>query len=1090
MKQKNLIFLPKGKWTRMLSSLVLLMVLMTGMALAQRKPITGNVTDQTGAPVPGVTVIVKGTTIGTVTDFDGKYTISVPADAKILNFSFVGMVSQDIEIAGKSTISAVMQSEVVGVEEVVVVGYGTQQKKTLTGAVSTVGNDELRAATSSNAASRMQGRVAGVTITTDNSPGGDATVRVRGVGSVNNNDPLYIIDGVPSAGGMNSINSNDIETMTVLKDASSSAIYGVRAANGVILITTKRGTTGKSKLTFDARYGVQKNINQLDLMNTQQYGEMTWMEFTNAGLKQFQDDGTPTPLWTNQQYGSGATPVIPDYIIPTGKVGSVDESAYSYPNPYNGITKANKIGTNWYDIIFHPAPIQEYNLALSGGSDKGNYAFSAGYMKQDGVLKMTDYERYSLRSNADAKIGDWLQVGESLGATYSDRVLGFTNNDEGNPISQAYRMQPIVPVYDIQGNFAGTQAKGTGNGANPLANLVRNKDDYQRDLRITANGYAQVNFLKDFSLKTLVGVDFISSRIQDRNLRNPEFAEAIAADALTQTFNGTFQWNWANTLNFKKKIADDHNLNILVGSEAVNFRYERLVGSRSTYAFTNTDYMILDAGEADQASSGYFDEAKTWSYFGRLNYDYKGKYLLEGVIRRDASSRFNKANRWGTFPAFSLGWRVTEEAFMKDVTWINDLKLRAGWGKTGNDNVGGYYNSYSTYRANIGESFYSMSGSNSKTDAGFHKYKLGNPDARWEANATTNLGLDATFLGKRLEVNIDVYNKKTTDMLYNQQLPATWGYLVLPAVNIGEMKNTGLDVLLTYHGKVGNDFKYDIRGNISHYKNEVVKLNTNPNEKLYGTSLRQNIYTVSMAGEPISSFYGYIVDGIFNTAAEVAAYPKYNPDEAGKDSYSKPGRFKYRDVSGPEGVPDGKITSDDRTVIGSPHPDFTYGLNINLAYKNWDMSMFFQGSQGNKLINYVRRWTEFNNFSGNRDVKRLTESWTAERYANGSKITLPIAILDDAVMQSPSSFFVEDGSYLRMKDLQIGYTLPASLLSKLKIERCRVYVQATNLFTITGYSGLDPEIRNTETNADRIMGVDEGCYPTSRIFMVGLNLNL
>jgi TonB-linked SusC/RagA family outer membrane protein len=1085
MKQKNLIFLPKGKWTRILLSMVLLMVLLTGMASAQQKSIAGAVTDETGAPVPGVTVLVKGTTVGTVTDFDGKYTLTAPSEAKILLFAYVGMKPQEIEIAGKTKIDVVMKAEVVGVDEVVVVGYGTQQKKTLTGAVSTVNNEDLRSSTSSNAASRMQGRVAGVTITTDNSPGGDATVRVRGVGSVNNNDPLYIIDGVPSAGGMTSLNSNDIETMTVLKDASSSAIYGVRAANGVILITTKRGSAGKSKLTFDVRYGVQKNINQLSLMNTQQYGDMTWLEFKNAGLKQG-DAG-----WGSQQYGSGATPVIPDYIIPTGKVGTVDESLYNYdPNNYNGITKANKVGTNWYDVIFHPAPIQEYNLAMSGGSDKGNYAFSAGYLKQDGVLRYTDYERYSLRSNADAKIGDWLQIGESLGATYSDRVLGFTNNDEGNPISQAYRMQPIIPVYDIKGNFAGTQAKGTGNGANPLANLVRNKDDYQRDLRITANGYAQATFLKDFSFKTLVGVDYVSSRIQDRTLRNPEFSEAIAADALSQTYNGTFQWNWANTLNFKKKIADDHNLNVLIGSEAVSYRFDQLIGSRSTYAFTSTNYMVLNAGEADQASSGYFDESKTWSYFGRLNYDYKGKYLVEGVIRRDASSRFNRANRWGTFPAFSLGWRVSEEAFMKDVTWINDLKLRAGWGKTGNDNVGGYYNSFSTYRASIDESFYSISGSPSSTTAGFHKYALGNPDARWEANATTNVGVDASFLDKRLEVNIDVYNKKTTDMLYNQQLPGTWGYLVLPAVNIGEMKNTGIDVLLTYHGKVGNDFKYDIRGNLSHYKNEVVKLNDNPNEKLYGTQLRQQSYTVSMEGQPISSFYGYVVDGIYNTAAEVTAGPKYMPDANGNDTYSKPGVFKYKDISGPAGVPDGKITSDDRTVIGSPHPDFTYGLNINLSYKNWDMSMFFQGSQGNKLINYVNRWTQFNNFSGNRDVKRLTESWTADRYANGSKITLPIAILDDAVMQSPSSFFVEDGSYLRMKDLQIGYTLPASLLSKLKVERCRVYVQATNLFTITGYSGLDPEIRNTETNADRIMGVDEGCYPTSRIFMVGININL
>ncbi|HZK95376.1 MAG TPA: TonB-dependent receptor [Prolixibacteraceae bacterium] len=1079
MKQKNLIFLPNGNWTRMLSSLVLLMVLMTGMAFAQKKAITGAVTDQTGSPIPGVTVIVKGTSIGVVTDFDGKYTLSVPADAKVLNFSFVGMVPQDIEIAGKTTINTMMKSDVVGVEEVVVVGYGTQQKKTLTGAVATVGDSELRGTPSANAASRMQGRVAGVTITTDNSPGGDATVRVRGIGSVNNNDPLYIIDGVPSAGGMTSLNSNDIETMTVLKDASSSAIYGVRAANGVIIVTTKRGSAGKTKISFDARYGIQSNTNQLKLMNTQQYGDMTWLEFTNAGLKQG-DAG-----WTSQQYGSGATPVIPDYIFPTGVSGTIDESKYSYPSPYNGITKANKTGTNWSNEIFHPAPIQEYNLAMSGGSEKGNYAFSAGYMKQDGVLKMTDYERFSLRSNADAKIGDWLQVGESIGATYSDRVLGFTNNDEGNPISQLYRMQPIVPVYDIKGNFAGTQAKGTGNGANPLANLVRNKDDYQRDLRILGTAYAQVDFMKNFSLKTLFGADYISSRIQDRNLRNPEFAEAIAADALSQTYNGTLQWNWSNTLNFKKKFADVHNVNVLVGSEAVSYNYDNLVGSRSTYAFTNTDYMILNSGEASQASSGYFDESKTFSYFGRLNYDYKGKYLLEGVVRRDASSRFNKANRWGTFPAFSAGWRVSEEAFMQNVTWINDLKLRAGWGKTGNDNVGGYYNSYSTYRASVDESFYSMSGSAAKTDAGFHKYKLGNPDGKWEANATTNLGIDATFLGKSLEVNLDLYQKVTTDMLYNQQLPSTWGYLVLPAVNIGEMKNTGLDLMVTYHGKVGNDFKFDVRGNISHYKNEVVKLNTNPNEKLYGPQLRQIDYTVSMAGQPISSFYGYVVEGIFNTPAEVAAHPKYNPDINGNDSYSKPGVFMYKDVNG-----DGKITSDDRTIIGSPHPDFTYGLNIDFAYKNFDMTMFFQGSQGNDLINYVNRWTKFNNFSGNRDVTRLTESWTAERYANGSKITMPMAILDDAVMQQNSTFFVEDGSYLRMKNLQIGYSLPAALTSRLKIDHLRIYVQATNLFTITKYSGLDPEIRMTQSNADRGMGIDEGVYPTSQIFMVGINLNL
>ncbi len=820
-------------------------------------------------------------------------------------------------------------------------------------------------------------------------------------------------------------------------------------------------------------------------MNTQQYGDMLWMEAKNIGLTQGQNG------WGNSQYGYGATPVIPDYIIPEGKMaGEVDENLYSYPSPYYGITRANKIGTNWYDEIFEAAPLQEYNVGLSGGSEKGGYAFSIGYMNQDGVVKLTDFERFSLRSNADAKIGDWLEIGESLGATYSDRTLGFTNNDEGNPISQAYRMQPIIPVYDIRGNYAGTQAKTTGNGENALAMLNRNKDDYNHDLRILANVYSQFNFTKELNFKTLIGVDFTSNRVQDRFLKNPEFSEAKPADILTQTHNGSLQWNWSNVLNYRKKIAEVHNLNVLVGSEAVSYFYETFNGSRSTYAFVNTDYMVLDSGESDQTAGGYFDESKTWSYFGRVNYDYMGKYLLEGVIRRDASSRFSKDNRWGTFPAFSAGWRISEEAFMDNINWLNDLKLRAGWGKTGNDNVGGYYNSYSTYRANNTESFYAITGSNSKTDAGFHKYKLGNPNGKWEANATTNIGFDATLLDSRFEINFDWYKKITTDMLYNQSLPATWGRLVLPAVNVGEMHNTGIDMMLTYHGKVGKDFSFDVRGNLSHYKNEIVKLNDNPNEKLWGTQLRQNDYTVSMAGQPISSFYGYVVEGFFNTAAEVAAHPKFNPDAAGNDTYSRPGVFKYKDVSGPNGVPDGKITVDDRTIIGNPHPDFTYGLNINMQYKDWDMTMFFQGSQGNDLINYVNRWTLFNNFSGNRDVKRLTESWTAERYANGSKITVPIAIRDDANMQKNSSFFIEDGSYLRMKDLQIGYSLPSTMTSRLKIDRLRVYLQATNLFTITDYSGLDPELQNPDSNSDRNMGIDEGIYPTSRIFMIGLNLNL
>lgn len=1056
--------------------------------------LTGVVTGSDGTPIPGVSIVFEGTTTGTITDLDGQFKLVVPQAASTLIVSYIGMRTQQITIGNQSSLRIVMQEDVIGVDEVVVVGYGTQQKRTLTGAVSTVGETELRSVPAASAASKLQGRVAGVTITNDNTPGGEATVRVRGIGSVNNNDPLYIIDGVPTSGGLSKINPNDIESMSVLKDASSSAIYGVRAANGVIIVTTKRGKAGKPRLSFDARYGIQRTANSLDLLNTQEYGELLWLESKNIGLKQG-DNG-----WGNSQYGFGATPVIPDYIIPEGKkAGEVDESAYSYPSPYNGITKANKEGTDWYDEIFDAAPIQEYNLSVSGGTDKGSYAFSGGYMNQEGVVIHTGFERFSLRSNADTKITKWLEIGESLGVSYTDRTGQGTNNDEGNPVSQAYRMQPIIPVYDIQGNFAGTQAKTTGNGANPVAELYRNKDDYYRDLRVLGNAYAQINISPALNVRSLIGADYTSTRRMDRFLANPEFSEAKPADILDQFYYGTFQYNWINTLNYKKTINNVHNFTVLFGSEAVKWNYDWFQGRRSTFASTDLDYMVLDSGEKDQAANGSFDEWSTFSYFGRLNYDYMGKYLLEAVVRRDGSSRFSSDNRWGTFPAFSVGWRISEEAFMSNVNWLDNLKLRFGWGKNGNDNVGGYYNAYSTYRVFNGESYYSITGANSSTTAGIHKYKLGNPDGKWEANVTTNFGVDATMFNSKLEVNLDIYSRKTTDMLYNQSLPYTYGRLVLPAVNIGEMKNNGFDLMLSYHEKIGRDLNMTVRANISHYKNEIVKLNNNPDEILYGPELRQNVYTASMTGYPISSFYGYVVEGyftpdMFNVVTvdgkekyrlKDNAHAPYGTKIPAEDTYSQPGVFMYKDISG-----DGQITADDRQVIGNPHPDFTYGININLEYKNWDMTMFFQGSQGNDLINYVNRWIMFNNFSGNRGKDRLYESWTAERYANGDKISQPIAIRDDANMQKNSSFFIEDGSYFRMKDLQIGYTLPSTMFRKAGISSLRLYVQATNLFTITKYSGLDPELSNPDNNPDRLIGVDEGVYPTSQMFMFGINLNL
>lgn len=1075
--ETNLIQTKKSPVILLLKLFMVVFLLLSQISVsAQQKSISGTVMGEDKATLPGVSVSVKGTTLGTLTDSNGKFSLPVPETAKTLVFSFIGMLPKEVVIDNRAAYEVTLLQSTVGLDEVVIVGYGTQKKASLTGAVSSVNEEDLRTSVDANIASRLQGHVAGVTITTDHSPGGSASVRIRGVGSINNNDPLYIIDGVPVSGGLNQINPNDILTMSVLKDASSSAIYGSRAANGVIIVTTNRGTSGKTKMNFYARTGVQRATNKLNLLNTQEMGDLLWLEFKNQGLVPGQVG------WGDLQYGYGATPVIPDYILPTaGMEGSVDESTYTYPSPYNAITRANKIGTDWYKEVYTVAPLQEYNVSVTGGNEKSTYSISAGYMNQKGIVIYTGFDRYSLRSNVDTKITDWLQIGESIGVSYTDRV-GMTNNDEYSPVAMVHRTPPIVPVYDIMGNFAGSKIAATGNFQNPVATLYRGKDNHGKQSRILGNVFAQVNITKNLTFKSLLGVDFNNSRSVSRNLINPEYVQASSVSSLGQSYNEIFQYNWSNTLNFKKTIAANHNLNVLIGTEAVDNNSEFLNAGRSTYAYENLDYMVLDAGETNMTNSGSFDRWALFSYFGRLNYDFAGKYLLEATIRRDGSSRFVGGNRWGTFPAFSAGWRVSEESFMKDLAWLNDLKLRAGWGQNGNDNVGNY-NAYTTYRSNGNESYYNIAGaSRTSSAAGFHQYRLGNPLGQWEATSTTNFGVDVTLFNNKFEANLDIYNRTTSGMLYPDSRPATWGTLIFPSVNIGQMRNSGFDLILSYRYEIGEDFSFNIKTNFSHYKNEIIKLNSNPNEIRYGSSLREEVYTATKVGEPISSFYGYVVEGIFNTPEDVSAWPKYNPDINGADSYSKPGVFKYKDVNG-----DGKITADDRTFIGSPHPDLSYGINMELQYKNWSVVMFFQGVYGNDLTNYVNRWTLFKQFEGNRKSERLYESWTAERYASGAKITMPIATNNDAIMQKQSSFFIEDGSYFRMKALQIAYVLPANITSRLKIARLQCFVEVSNLFTITKYSGLDPEVPFINTTT---MGIDQGIYPTSQNIMFGIKLDI
>lgn len=1039
--------------------------------------VRGKVTDAKGTPLTGVTVKLKGATIGASTDVQGEYLIKLPDDKGVLVFNYLGYSSMEVDINGKSSINVELEEDNQQLDEVVVVAYGTQKKASVTGAVASIGTEQLNAIAVGDATSRLQGRIAGVTVTGNNIPGGTATVRVRGYGSLGNNNPLYVIDGIPRT-NMDNINPNDIESITVLKDASSSAIYGSRAANGVIVVTTISGKEGLPRLSFDVRLGMQDKTNSPDLMNSEEIGLNLWQQFKNRGLVQ---GGTG---WGNVQYGNGAVPVVPDYIFPAGKMaGQVDESTYNWPVPYNAITKANKGETDWYEAIFSPAPMEDYNLSISGGNAGSNYSVSAGYMNQKGIINYkgdaingpthNGFKRYSLRSNTDLRVNNWLKIGPRLSATYLDRA-GLLS---GGPAGGVLTMHPILPIYDIRGNFAGSKTPATGNGTNQVASLIRNKDNYDRGLILQGSTYAQANITKDFLFRTMLGVSYNTGNSMNRTLVDPEFNQTALVSRLDVGSDFGLQYNWINTLNYLKTIKDNHNINVLIGSESLDNRTESVSGARSTFAFTDLDYMVLNAGEKDITNSGTFNQSRLFSYFGRLNYDYKGKYLLEGVVRRDASSRFVGKYRWGTFPAFSAGWRITEEPFMDKVTWLDDLKLRVGWGTNGNDNVGNY-NAYSTYVANGNESYYNISGSSrSSSVAGFHQSSVGNAQGRWETNVAKNIGLDISMFKSKFEVTLDVYDRLTTDMLYNDQRPATWGQVNLPNINIGKMKNTGVDLNLTYRGQAGRDFSYSINTNLTHFKNEVVKLNNNPNEQRFGNSVEASFNTVTQAGKPLNSFYGYIVEGIFNTPAEVAAWPKFNPNIAGVDVYSMPGVFKYRDVNN-----DGKITPLDRTFISNGYPDWSYGFNIDLKYKNWDMTTFLQGVYGRSIINNAKRNILFIRQDGNYLRQRLYESWTPERYASGAKITLPITINNDANMSLPNSFFVENGDYHRMKNIQLGYTIPPKILTKIKMQSLRVYMQASNLFTLTKYSGMDVEVNET--------GIDGSVYPTPRIIVFGFNMKL
>ena len=1070
---------------------VMLILFLTSVAaMAQSRTVTGQVNGEENEPLVGASVVVKGTSTGAITDVDGKFSVSVNGNDVTLVFSFVGYKTQEVAVGSQTTINAVLAASTL--EEVVVTGYSSQKKKDITSAVTTIDTKDLLSVPATSVEQQLQGRAAGVQVISSNVPGQGASIRIRGFGTLGNNDPLYVIDGTPTQDNLSNINPNDIESIQILKDATSASIYGSRASNGVIIITTKQGKTGEPKFTLDYYNGSQNPFNFPELLNTQQYGEYLWRSKRNAGVVN-PTTGNPE----NGQYGNGKDPKIPDYIVPSGAFEGdlrVNPANYNYErftNPNFGstvfqTTRANKVGTKWLDEIFANAPMQNVQLGVSGGTDKAKYALTGSYFSQNSILKFNSFERFTLRANSQITVKNKVRVGENVQLAYAKRRGQYGNQSEGNEIFMAYRMQPIVPIFDIQNNFAGTLGNNLGNASNPYANLARAETNGYNDFRIFGNAYVEADLFKDLTFRTNLALDLTIGNGSYANFPTPENSEGGRNYSYGSDYQSRYSLIWQNTLSYKFKFSDDHRFSTYVGAESIQELGQGLGGFRDKYFSGDPTLRFLNAGDPSTQSNfgGIFRDYRLFSYFGQVNYTLLDKYLFQATVRYDASSRFISSARFASFPAVSAAWRISEESFLKGNSIISDLKVRAGWGITGNQNIGDY-NSSSTYFSNPFNNGYSFSDPGSYK-FGFSKGFIGNPQAKWEKTRSINVGLDAGFLNNKFEVNLDVWDRLTTDMLIRPEYGLTYtGSAGVANANVASVSNKGVDLSLNYRDKaMGGDLTFAIGANLGTYTNKVLEIDPlNDKATILGPSLRFAIpVTRSEKGQPLSSFYAYQIDGIFQTAEEAAAAPVYKgyTDATvfidGKATKGI-GKFRYRDVNN-----DNKIDEKDQTYIGSPHPDFTYGLNVSVNYKGLELTIFGQGVQGNKVFNYVKYWTDFNTFQGGRSIRILNDSWVPGK----TNATLPILDENDAFSSQPSSYFVEDGSYLRLKNLQLAYTIPQSLTSKFGLSNVRFYVQGQNVLTFTKYKGLDPEVA-VRGNANEF-GIDEGVLPASRTFLIGLNL--
>ena len=1053
----------------------------------------GKITNDKDEPVVGASITLSGVDKGTSAGLTGEFQlVGLKPGKYIVQVSAVGYqsITRNITVAEGQVqvLDFQLKSGGNALNEVVVTGYSRQSKRDVTGAASTVSADVIAQTPVTTVESALEGRVAGVTVDGQGGPGNAQTIRIRGVGTLGNNDPLYVIDGVQIRMGTstaygslnvsNLLDPGEIESITILKDPSLIALYGSEGSNGVIVITTKTGKIGAPRFDYNSYVGVQDPRHLPSTITPQQQANALYQSFQNAGQ----------PFGYESFYDtSSGSPVLPYWIIEgtnTSNLGVAENSPLADPGLYNyqnyRILKANQSGTNWWKTLFQPALTQNHQMTISGATDKSNYAIGMGYNDDQGTLYNSYFQRYSLRINTQFKLKPWLRVGENVEMSYTSQST--VNRGATNTIAELYMLSPLLPKYDIAGELAGTnKALVLGNTGNPYTNQVQSKGGKNYNESILGTAYAEAEPIKGLIYTNQIGFQFFPNEY--RYYTPIDYQEPVPAPTNILTEGGSYStdWRWLNKLAYSFTVAGIHKFTAFAGYEARKYAERSYSGTTGNIGFPSSSTIYLSNGNTGTGSAyvptvgGGGDAAASVSYFGNATYSLMDRYLATATFRRDGSSKFGPNVLYGNFGAASVGWRMSEENFMKNISWLNDLKLRASYGSTGNDEIG-----TGKYLATLNSGpfgNYDLAGTNITSLAGYYPYQLGNANLHWESNISTNIGFDAAVFNNKLTASFNWFNKETKGLLYAPPSSGTAGSALSPWENIMNFTNKGVELEMGYNSRIG-DLRFEMSFNIATYRNRVNYIDGQDSAFIQGGQFGSNgaIYlTRSVVGKPVSSFYGYEVQGIIRNQAELNAAP--DESSLGITKSNGLGHFEYRDLN-----KDGVINTQDQTFLGDPNPKFTYGYNLNLYYKNFDLGILLQGVYGNKIFNYARTLSEMPSgaVAGQGGLfPAALNTWSP----SNPNAALPIFTQDlSATDLQPSSFFVESGSYMRVKQMQLGYTIP-----HLKgVRRLRIYVQAYNLLTFTHYSGLDPEVND---GSPQDLGIDYGtAYPMSKKYLLGINL--